>query len=402
MRTPLLVCPCGMKVRVPGAAPGRVGRCPSCGGRLEVPPQADGWNQAALAGEREDDDSSQQAGFGYDLQPAEVQPRRKKKEAVARDRPADLNEAMVGRRAGAAALDRSPITDGLLRPLSAPESSLFAALLYPLRSADPLGVVAAIGAAAWILIVLVAEYCLTIMADAESLGAGPMGILVNLITVTPAIFLLPFAVIYLLQYLGRVIVTSGKGETVPPKTPDRNFDGFFDGLSYWFIWLLFGAVPALAPLALTASAGAGDGPTAYLRVGVLLTAGVAYASIVLMRTFLDDSPLAGNPAGVIGTILGHGLTILPAICRVLVLFFGVCGLFGMLLALRGLAFWVYIPAALPFCIAVVWALVVAARVLGLGYYHHRDTLKWQAPARRRRRERARMPEGDAPLAGADV
>src|SRR5690242_3236057 len=37
MDVPILVCGCGMRIKAPGARPGRVGRCPSCGGRLEVP-----------------------------------------------------------------------------------------------------------------------------------------------------------------------------------------------------------------------------------------------------------------------------------------------------------------------------------------------------------------------------
>ena len=41
------------------------------------------------------------------------------------------------------------------------------------------------------------------------------------------------------------------GETVPPRTPDRNFEGFFSGLYPWFIWLVFGAAVGLLPLLLS-------------------------------------------------------------------------------------------------------------------------------------------------------
>src|SRR4030088_328686 len=34
---PVLVCACGKRLRAPGAKPGRVGRCPSCGGTMRVP-----------------------------------------------------------------------------------------------------------------------------------------------------------------------------------------------------------------------------------------------------------------------------------------------------------------------------------------------------------------------------
>ena len=37
MGVTILVCACGQRVRAPGATPGRIGRCPGCGGPLEVP-----------------------------------------------------------------------------------------------------------------------------------------------------------------------------------------------------------------------------------------------------------------------------------------------------------------------------------------------------------------------------
>ena len=43
MTTLLLLCSCGRRIKAPGATPGRVGRCPSCGALLRVPePEADG------------------------------------------------------------------------------------------------------------------------------------------------------------------------------------------------------------------------------------------------------------------------------------------------------------------------------------------------------------------------
>ena len=37
MSVTTLVCPCGMTLKAPGAKPGRVGKCPRCGGLLRVP-----------------------------------------------------------------------------------------------------------------------------------------------------------------------------------------------------------------------------------------------------------------------------------------------------------------------------------------------------------------------------
>ena len=77
-----------------------------------------------------------------------------------------------------------------------------------------------------------------------------VGKLIALISILPVAFLLPFAVFYWLQYLGRVVVSSGMGETIPPRTPDRNFEGFFSGLSPWLTWLFLGLGVGLLPAAL--------------------------------------------------------------------------------------------------------------------------------------------------------
>ena len=37
MAVSILVCGCGLKIRAAGATPGRLGRCPKCGGELRVP-----------------------------------------------------------------------------------------------------------------------------------------------------------------------------------------------------------------------------------------------------------------------------------------------------------------------------------------------------------------------------
>ena len=50
------------------------------------------------------------------------------------------------------------------------------------------------------------------MADASSMGASLMGILIGLITGLPVVILTPFVLSYGLQYLGRVLVSSAWGK----------------------------------------------------------------------------------------------------------------------------------------------------------------------------------------------
>ena len=91
--------------------------------------------------------------------------------------------------------------------------------------------IASLTAILWLFTILVPEYCIGLMGDADDMGTPTLGKLIALISILPVAFLLPFAIFYWLQYLARVVVSSGMGETIPPRTPDRNFDGFFTGLS---------------------------------------------------------------------------------------------------------------------------------------------------------------------------
>ena len=101
-----------------------------------------------------------------------------------------------------------PMADGFLRPLQHPESRVLVSLLYPLRGAEALAMVAVMGVAFWGFTILVPEYCLSVWADASTLGTPSMGMLVILISALPALLLFPLIVIYLLQYLGRVLVSA--------------------------------------------------------------------------------------------------------------------------------------------------------------------------------------------------
>ncbi len=194
-------------------------------------------------------------------------------------------------------------SDGILAPLKEVETNALMSLTYPLRGAECMGVIGLLSPAFWILGIVVPEYCIFMMTETDSMGVPTLGKFMALISFLPVLFLLPFVVLYWLQYLGRVLVSSALGETAPPRSPDRNFEGFFRGLSPWLISLVLGLPPSLAPIA--AYVYKLPSPVEFngwiaLGFGLL---GVPYMSMALMLSFIHDNVLAAMPWTVIGAIL---------------------------------------------------------------------------------------------------
>ena len=207
MTVPILICECGMRLKVAGAALGKVGRCPNCGVTLRVP-------DLAVPNESESgrNVASEPTEMGYGLEPAgdrlETKPVRARS---LEDSPA--RSTFVNRKPS------TPMADGFLPVLDRPETGWFASILYPLRGAETLGVIAITSAILWLFAVLVPEYCLTLISDAESMGAATIGHFIALVSILPVVILFPLALSYWLQYLGRVLVSSAMGETSPPRCP---------------------------------------------------------------------------------------------------------------------------------------------------------------------------------------
>ena len=265
---------------------------------------------------------------------------------------------------------------GLLRPVGSPESGLIGSLLYPLRGAEAVAIAVVMGSILWGFTILLPEYCLAIWADANSLGTPSMGMLVVLISAIPAILLLPLFLIYLLQYLGRVLVSSARGDLVPPRMPDRNFDGFFHGLSPWVIWLVLGVSVGLLPFTLLIALGdrsLSDRPIAAVS---LLILGAAYALVALMLSFLHDRPLACAPPGVLSALLHHGGTLMPALLKASALLGLGAVSFVLLRSLRTSQYWIYLISALGWWVLSVWLAIVVMRLLGVHYVRNQATLKW--------------------------
>jgi hypothetical protein len=349
----ILVCDCGLRVRAPGASPGRVGRCPQCGGPLRIP-------DSPAEREISHGSANDSLGLGYRVETV--------KESSVRE----------PSRVRARSDHKSPrsMADGFLPALARPETSWFSSVLYPLRGAECLGVIASLSLVFWVFLTLVPEYCLTLMGTADSMGASLVGLLLAMISILPVVFLLPFALFYWLQYFGRILVASGTGETVPPRSPDRNFDGFFHGMSAWLIWLVLGVGTGLLPLlSYCLAMGSISACNPWLAFVLLLLA-LPYILIALLMTFLHDDGLAAKPWKVIGVLyrLGGSFGLLSLFIASAV----ALGLAPFLVALllRASYFWIYLLVCLGCWIVVHWTSFVVARILGTYYFHRKDTLRW--------------------------
>jgi hypothetical protein len=365
MSVSILVCGCGMKIRALGATPGRVGRCPSCGGELRVPdfvPQ-----QEPTRSQSADDAGPADA---YSLNPVRERVVRKKK---GRSQPSDVTPPRVGFVKKKSSL---PMAGGILPTLVKPETSSFVSILYPLRSADTLAVIASLTVILWLFTILVPEYCIGLMGDADDMGTPTLGKLIALISILPVAFLLPFAMIYWLQYLGRVVVSSAMGETIPPRTPDRNFDGFFNGLSPWIIWLFLGVAVGMLPAAIYRLMSVTTNVGSFVGVLSLVFICLPYPLMALLMTFLHDDALAAKPLGVITALLQLGSTfLLQSIFVGFVVAIG-AGAFVLAFMLRSDHFVLYLLASVACWTIVIWISIVVMRVLGNQYHRHRQVLRW--------------------------
>lgn len=367
MSVPILVCECGMRVRAPGATPGRVGRCPQCGRRLEAP--APGELKLVPVEEPTDPvEVESRPGDGY-LLGSESHP------AGGRSQVATPSPEPPRRAAPKPPRSHAPMADGILPTLERPEDWWLPSLLYPLRGAESLAMVAILGTAFWVSTVLIPEYCLGLWRDANALGTPSMGMLVILITVLPVVIALALAFIYWLQYLGRVLVASASGDTSPPRTPDRNFDGLLSGLGPWFLWLLLGGVIGLGPLAAYRLLAGDDSWD--LRIGLaLVVLGLPYAQMALMLTFLHDDDFAATPGRVLGAIFQLNVAYLSTCLINAAAIVVVAAGFAGALALRPHLFGLYVLAGLASCFLLVWVSIVVMRILGNLYYRHRKDLRW--------------------------
>ena len=364
-----LTCACGSRLKVGGVPPGRAGRCPTCGGPVRVPPESSPTPAPTPPG---DDEWNWEGTYGIEAEPAApVAPAVVAERDYGWEAPFDIIDVPppppVAPRPAPVAVER--------REPTASESWFPPPLSFPARGVEGLVMVAALGGAAWVIGTLLPEYCLGVLADAAKLGASPMGYLVLLITATPALLLSPFVGLYWFQYLARVVVAAAAGERTPPRPPDRDLDGLLAGVGSWAAWAVLGAGPGLVPVAAGYAAGV-RAPGWLLALGL---AGLPYALMAFLLSFLHDEDLAARPGRVLAALARVGPSFLGLSLVVAGLAAAVGGSFAGLLILRDGHFWVYIGASLPGWLSLAWASIVAPQALGAYYYARRDRLRWRRP-----------------------
>lgn len=424
MGATILVCTCGRRLRAAGVVPGKSGRCPGCGRTLRTPEAVS--DEPTVVPAVEEDEWNWQGT--YDVAPAE--PPRPMSRAIDRadvkgpvgpwpDEPEALGEPTPPAEKADSEWSWQGTYDlGVSPPaptsVQIPEESRGTVeeteanppltprgrdarrdlddaepqrldpwwpprLLYPSRGVEGLGMVAAMGIAAWVMGTLASEYCLALLADGELMGTPSMGRLIALISALPVMILTPLVINYNLQYLSRVLEASSEGELLPPRPPDRNTNGLLDGVGSWLLWLVLGAGVGLLPLAtyqLTAVSWSTGVAVALAPVGL------PYDLMALLMTFLHDDALAARPWAVVGTIMRLGPSFLGLSLTIAALFALVGLAFAAVLALRERAFWVYILASLVCWMIAVWLPIVAMHTLGSYYAPRKGRLKWRRKRRR--------------------
>jgi hypothetical protein len=372
----ILDCGCGRQLKAPRAIPGTKVQCPTCGTTVRVPEETPPPRiQAAV-----EDEWNWEGVYDLDAVPPKPDPAPPPTDDVSTEA-----EAEESPRAVASEPEPDPWAQEARPRAREPVPSTNEAwwpphLLYPLRGAESLMMVASLGVAFWVLATLAVEYCLSVFADAEKLGTPSMGRLVALISFLPTLILMPLVVVYWLQYLSRVLAAGASGETLPPRPPDRNFDGLFNGLERWLLWLALGVVVGFLPLAAYMVAVSQGTPWDFrcaLGVGIL---GLPYAVMALLRIFLREDPLATTPTTVIGAMLRRGWPFL-GVCLITAALLGLgLGVVAALLWLRSASYWIYVPASLPCWCLAVWISIVMMFTLGT---YNREAVQKARGSRRR-------------------
>lgn len=353
MSVTTLVCPCGLTLKAPGAKPGRVGKCPKCGGLLRVPDDFAATAPPAPSPDPiSDPDDDMPAGYGvaprsaYSGNPAFTP----LPAARSRSKPA---KTLAG--------------EGPVVPPKDGDATLGKSLAYPLWS--------------WSSIAI-----LLYLPPALTLTSGPLPFLTGVffggtpfsiggfLLLAPG-FLMGICIWgYTLVYLGNVLVSSATGEVLPPRTPHFGEEDVLRVLSRWFwgcvIGIGLGAVPALAYWIYCGEVDLAD----RLMFINLMAIGAAYAQMALVAVLIHDDPLAANPVTVVRAIVKVGWD-----------YAGMCFLSGAFLVSVGFQltliaqikeWWEYIPAFWFFWANFLYGAMVVLRRLGLFCRRHKDDLGW--------------------------
>lgn len=327
---PILVCDCGRRLRAPGAVPGRVGRCPSCGGILRVPA-----------------DPPDEPPPSPSPEPAPAIKKKRKLQPVA----------------------QTAIWDGLIAAPSRPEETLGASLGYPLWGAT--------GVASLVIfppLLCITSFPVLSAINAMSVGNGNIVSLMGLLIFLPASLGLFPVMGFMLLFLGRVLASSALAEVHHPRWPDWELSAMGFGLTRWLWAGLVGGVVGGGPALVYWLRCGNIDPIDVIILAELLAVGAAYALMALLASILHEDLLGANPVTVLLAIWRLGWSYATpclvagaaawACITLLAIALEITN--GPLGALAGYAFW----------LATLYASLVVLRVLGLYYARNARKLGW--------------------------
>ncbi len=329
----VLVCACGKRLKAPGAVPGRLGRCPACGGELRVPEAPE--------------------------TPADPAPPRASAPKVRKRR--------VPRRDESIAQDR-----GLLPTPSEVEKTAWEGLAYPLWGAPGLVVLVTMTPVLWLTsllsIGLVPQY---VIGQSEVTAMGAL------------LFIAPMTLFFLLSlgHLGvfyeRVLLGAAAGEVHHPRVPGWGLMAMARSGVRLVVCLGCGfAGPAVLAVVYWLHCGDLDWADRLILLAVL-TPGAVYAAIALASVVLHDDLWAANPITVVSAMLrlgGGGVALAVQLAFPLTITAAVVpALFALGQTVSGL---VTLFACLVFWFAVVYEGMVLARWLGIFCRRENARLGW--------------------------
>jgi hypothetical protein len=343
---PIVVCRCGLRMRAPGAVPGRTGHCPSCGAPIRFP------EAAPPPPESEDADDAAADGYGLGPAPEVLKP---SSFVLARPKPAGT--------AGPARRDR----EGLMRPPERPEARIRDSFLYPFWGPTGVALLAFLPPLLWLGTFPTLGLIAMILSTMAAVPIAVIGLLPT------ALLFLPAAGFTLL-FLGRVLVSSALGEVHHPRWPEWDLEDMLHGFGRWAWALLIGGVlggfPATAYWLYCGDVDVFDA----IILAELLAVGAVYGQMALLATLLHDDPLAANPITVIRSLWQVGWGCLaPSLVGGAAALVAAFALGGVLRIGNGLvaavAFW-------AFWVLVLYEAMVVLRVLGLFYHRRAAALGW--------------------------
>ena len=338
MSVETLVCQCGMRLRLPGAVPGRVGKCPRCGSLIKVPEPA------------------VEAGPGE----------------PSKGRATFVKVRVENRKSGVAPTSGS---DGFVGTPPVAETRFRDSVFYPLWNASGLSVLAFMPVGLWFATA-------PLFALVPVFRSNSPFSLLGMILLLPQLLLLFVVAGYTLLFLGQVLVTSSLGEVAQPRSPAWSLAEIGEGLGRWFWALLVGGVVGGLPtLVYWINCGDIDWLDWIVLVDLVIP-GLAYAQMALLAALIFESPLAANPITVIRAIRRVGWTYVGPCVMTGSTFVILVGLFVAVLQIRDplgqtVAYW-------GFWLMSIYATMVVLRRLGLFCYRHAVVLEW-FPGRTRSR-----------------